>query len=112
MLKNRNDGEDVDVQVICPTCQNVCHGIAQTSHAGGTIYLCMGLFSIFLISGGQGRPLAPCHHASTSEMVGTLSPSAFAPRAMADAVVLRAAAEALPTLRSYLIVIPCVLNLM
>jgi len=45
-------------------------------------------------------------------MVGTLSPSAFALRAMADAVALRTAAEALPTQRSYLIVIPCVLNFM
>jgi hypothetical protein len=56
---------------------------------------------------GKGAPWRRAHHAPASEMVGTLSPSVFALRAVA----LRTAAEALPT-RSYLIVIPCVLNLM
>jgi len=33
--------------VICPTCQNIFAG--QGSHAGDPRYLCMGLFSIFLV---------------------------------------------------------------
>ena len=99
--KNRNGG---DVLVICPTCQNVVTGSLKASMPAALFYFAWGCFRYFRFRRvGKGAPWRRAHHASSSEMVGTLSPSAFA---------LRATAEALPTLRSYLIVIPCVLNLM
>ena len=36
-----------DVPVICPTCQTVVTGPLKNIHASGTLFLCMGLFSIF-----------------------------------------------------------------
>jgi hypothetical protein len=42
--KWRDDGI---VPLICPTCQNVFAGIAQSIQAATTMLLCMGLFSIF-----------------------------------------------------------------
>jgi hypothetical protein len=39
--------DDTVVPLICPTCQNVFAGIAQSIHAGDHLLLCMGLFSIF-----------------------------------------------------------------
>jgi hypothetical protein len=39
--------DDTVVPLICPTCQNVFAGIAQSIYAGDHLLLCMGLFSIF-----------------------------------------------------------------
>jgi hypothetical protein len=47
--------DDAIVPLICPTCQNVFAGIAESIHAGDTMLLCMGLFSIFLMAAGT-RP--------------------------------------------------------
>jgi hypothetical protein len=41
-------GDDGVVPLICPTCQMV---LQDAQHAGGRRLLCMGLFSIFLLSG-------------------------------------------------------------
>jgi hypothetical protein len=43
------------VPVICPTCQNVFAG--KSSRAGDPLFLCMGLFSIFLL--GAASALRP-----------------------------------------------------
>jgi len=87
--KNRNGG---DVLVICPTCQNVVTGSLKASMPAALFYFAWGCFRYFRFRVGKGAPWRRAHHASSSEMVGTLSPSAFA---------LRAMSEALPTLRSY-----------
>jgi hypothetical protein len=92
--KNRNGG---DVLVICPTCQNVVTGSLKASMPAALFYFAWGCFRYFRFRVGKGAPWRRAHHASSSEMVGTLSPSAFALRAMADAVALRATAEALLT---------------
>jgi hypothetical protein len=39
--------DDGIVPLICPTCQNVFAGFAQSIHASDHLLLCMGLFSIF-----------------------------------------------------------------
>ena len=42
-----NSCDDEDIQVICPTCQNVFAGPLDASAPAIAVLLCMGLFSIF-----------------------------------------------------------------
>jgi hypothetical protein len=77
--KNRNDGGDV--LVICPTCQNVVTGSLKASMPAALFYFAWGCFRYFRFRRvGNGAPWRRAHHASTSEMVGTLSPLLFEPR--------------------------------
>jgi hypothetical protein len=46
------------VPLICPTCQNVFAGFAQSIHAATTTLLCMGLFSIFRLEARAASVLA------------------------------------------------------
>ena len=65
--KLRDDGM---VPLICPTCQNVFAGLAQSIHAATTVLLCMGLFSIFVLEARVASALAVSGCATRSPFRG------------------------------------------
>ncbi len=84
------------VPVICPTCQNVFRGPASTPAPpffSRGCFLCMGLFSIFLLWRAPGRPFGrPDHPARRSALSAAASSTARSDRGRAPAT---AAASAL-----------------